>query len=848
MPKTPPEIADIIPEGYALEPGSYDEMWDQKDGVRTHWHPFFSAIERMGSKELARRDQEARLLLRENGVTYNVHGDPDGLHRPWELDPIPLLLQANDWTHIARGVSQRAELLNLVLKDIYGPQTLIREGLLPFELIYNHANFLRSCKDVFLPSEHHLRVYAANLARGPDGQMWVLYDHTQAPSGLGYALENRTAMSRIMPALFNDCNVRRLADFFRTFQAGLSEIAPHDKEAPRIVVLTPGPFNATYFEHAYLSAYLGYTLAQGDDLTVRDGRVWLKSIDGLHPVDIILRRINDDFCDPLELNEESQIGVAGLLDAVRNGHVAIANPLGSSVLENPGLMPFLPGIARHLLGEDLILPSVATWWCGQAREMNYVLDHLDSLVLCPIDRQSVTHRVFGALLSRAEREAWRDRIRANPTRYAALEHVSFATSPSLINGHLESRYTTLTTFAVSHQNTYAVMPGGLTRRSPERGNFIVPTHTFAHSKDTWVIDDRPESYTSLWQQTGGSSTSYVLPSRAAENLFWVGRYAERAEGGIRLVRAIVNNLTDRRKNEDDACRVSLLHALTCTTDTFPGFVGTGADDRLRNPEKEILSVINDDTRQGSLSFTIRAFVQAAFVIRDRWSADTWRVIDGIESQWTQVRKNVELLNVQNALNQVLTGLLAFTGLTQESMTRELGWHLLDTGRRIERILLQIALLRCTLTHLHPEDTTVPAGGLEDQLVLESVLSITETLITHRRRHRTYISMETVLELLLHDESNPRALAYQMIRLADHMAQLPRLHNHHRPSEEERLILDASTQLRLSDPTSLAHGGLDPLLSHLETQVRKASEILSHTYFSHARNTRQLAPTHRNFGA
>lgn len=489
MSKTP--IADIMPEGYAIEPGSYDEMWDQKDGVRAHWHPFFRAIERMGSKELARSHQEARLLLRENDVTYNVHSTPDGLHRPWELDPIPLLLQANDWTHIARGVSQRAELLNLVLKDIYGPQTLIREGLLPFELIYNHVGFLRPCKDVFLPAEHQLRVYAANLARGPDGQMWVLYDRTQAPSGLGYALENRTAMSRIMPALFNDCNVRRLADFFRTFQASLSEIAPHDKENPRIVVLTPGPFNATYFEHAYLSAYLGYTLVQGDALTVRDGRVWLKSIDGLHPVDIILRRINDDFCDPLELNEESQLGVAGLLNAVRNGHVAIANPLGSSMLENLGLMPFLPGIARHLLGEDLILPSVATWWCGQAREMNYVLNHLDSLVLCPIDQQSVIPRVFGALLSRAEREVWRDLIRANPIHYAGLEHVSFATAPSLINGHLESRYTTLTAFAVSHQNTYSVMPGGLTRSAPDRDNFVVPTHTFVHSKDTWVIDGHP---------------------------------------------------------------------------------------------------------------------------------------------------------------------------------------------------------------------------------------------------------------------------------------------------------------------------------------------------------------------
>ena len=487
MPKTP--IADIAPENYALDPGSYDEMWDPKDGVRAHWRPFFRSIERMGSSELARRYREAR--PRENGVTHNAHGDPAGLHRPWELDPIPLLLQANDWAHIARGVSQRAELLNLILKDIYGPQTLIREGLLPLELIYNHAGFLRPCKDVFLPAEHQLRVYAANLARGPDGQMWVLRDHTQAPSGLGYALENRTTMSRIMPALFNDCNVRRLAVFFRTFQASLSEIAPHNKENPRIVVLTPGPFNATYFEHAYLSDYLGYTLVQGDDLTVRDGRVWLKSIDGLHPVDIILRRINDDLCDPLELNEESQLGVAGLLNAVRNGHIAIANPLGSNALENPGLIPFLFGIARHLLGEDLILPSVATWWCGQAREMDYVLDHLDSLVLCPTDQQSLTHRVFGALLSRAEREVWRERIRANPTHYAGQEHVSFATAPSLINGHLESRYTMLTAFAVSHQNTYEVMPGGLTRSAPERDNFVVHTDMFVHSKDTWVIDDRP---------------------------------------------------------------------------------------------------------------------------------------------------------------------------------------------------------------------------------------------------------------------------------------------------------------------------------------------------------------------
>ena len=833
--QTPSQIASFAPDGYALEPGVPDEMWDRERGVRAHWHPFFRALERVGNKGLARRYREARLLLRENGVTYNIHGDPDGLHRPWDLDPIPLLLQANDWARIARGLSQRAELLNLILADIYGPQTLIKEGLLPLELIYNHAGFLRPCKSA-QSARCPLRVYAADVARGPDGQMWVLRDRTQAPSGLGYALENRTAMSRIMPALFNDCKVRRLADFFRAFQAGLAELAAGDD--PRIVVLTPGPYHATYFEHAYLSAYLGYTLVQGDDLTVRDGRVWLKAIDGLHPVDIVLRRVNGDFCDPLELNEESQLGVAGLLDAVRNGHIAIANPLGSGVLENPGLMAFLPNIARHLLGEDLILPSAATWWCGQAREMRYVLDHLDALVLCPIDRSAETHRVFGALLSRAEREAWRDRIRANPALYAGQEHVSFATAPSLVDDRVEPRYTILTAFAVSHQNSYAVMPGGLTRSAPERGNFVVSTQAVVRSKDTWVIDEQREPYISLWRQTGGAPTSEVLPSRAAENSFWVGRYAERAEGGIRLIRAIVHNLTDRREHENDACRVAFLRALTLITNTWPGFVGRGAVDRLRHPDREILSVVNDETRMGSLSFTIRTFIRAAFAIRDRWSADTWRVIHGIESQWAHVRGQRELHEVQNALNQVLTGLLAFTGLAQESMTRELGWRLLDTGRRIERSLLQIALLRHTLVPPHK--------GFDGQLVLETALAVTESLITYRRRYNTYLDIETVLALLLHDESNPRALAYQMTQLADHMAHLPRLQHRHRLSEVERIILDASTQLRLSEPSALAQRDLDSLLAALETRLRKLSDLLSHTYFSHARDTRQLSPTHRDF--
>lgn len=847
-----PKPKTLLAKEYALEPDAYDEMWQAGSGVRPHWKHFISTLQKMGSAELEHRRQEARLLLRENGVTYNVHGDPDGLHRPWELDPIPLLLHDNDWAHVETGLQQRAELFNLILDDLYGNQNLLKNNLLPLELIYNHSGFLRPCHGIKRPNKHLLRIFSADLARGPDGQMWVLRDRTQAPSGMGYALENRTAMARVMPTLFNECNVRRMANFFRTVQAGLSEIAPRQQGDPRVVMLTPGPYNATYFEHAYLASYLGYTLVQGDDLTVRNGQVWLKSIDGLQPVDIILRRVNDDYCDPLELNEESQLGVAGLLEAVRLGNVAVANPLGSSVLENPGLMAFLPNVSRYLLNEDLKLPSAATWWCGQTQERQYVLDNLEKLVISPIYQQQGTHRVFGALLSKSEQETWRNRILANPEGYVGQERVSFATAPSFIKEKLEPRYSVLSTFAVSHQNAFAIMPGGLTRSAPERGNFVVSTQTLVMSKDTWVMSEVPEAHVSLWQQTGHRATPFgvgTLPSRAAENLFWVGRYAERAEGTVRLLRAVLSNLTDKRDDESAAthqCRRALLRALTIITDTRPGFVGKGAANRLRYPEKEILDVVRNEKRPGSLAFTHQSLMQSAFAIRDRWSTDTWRVIDNIEGQWSaiQAHSSIGLREVQSALNAVLTGLLAFTGLTQESMTRELGWRLLDTGRRIERSLLQISLLRATLV--------TPYDGFEGQLLQETVLSVMESLITHRRRYRAYLNLQTILELLLHDETNPRALAFQMNRLSEHISQLPKLNEGQRLSEAERLMLDASTRLRLSEPEALilldsktgTYDTLDQLLVYLEARLLKTSEVITQTYFSHARGVQQLAPTHQ----
>ena len=399
---SPAKFADV-PHGEQI-----DEMLNRDRHINPHWRGFMQALDTLGLAEMESRHKEVQRLLRENGVTYVVHGEQQG-HRPWELDPIPLIISKADWDAISAGLTQRAELLNLILTDLYGKRSLIKDGLIPPEVVYAHAGFLRACVRLTPPGFPFLLNYAADLARGQDGRMWVLGDRTQAPSGAGYALENRTALARALPNLFGEVGVHRLSFYFRSLQNSVldlqyqlesaTRIAPHQTDNPHVVVLTPGPLNETYFEHAYLASYLGYTLVQGDDLSVWDGRVWLKSIDGLRPVDIILRRVDDIFCDPLELRQDSRLGVAGLLEAIRQGNVIVINPPGSSVLENPGLMPFLPNISKRLIGEELRLPSVATWWCGQPKQRDYVLANLKKLVIKPIHRQPGGHPVFGTELS-----------------------------------------------------------------------------------------------------------------------------------------------------------------------------------------------------------------------------------------------------------------------------------------------------------------------------------------------------------------------------------------------------------------------------------------------------------------
>ena len=848
------QISGSIAQFYAPRLEAYDEMYAGEGKILPHWQVLMQELDQLGREGLERRHLEAQRLLRENGVTFNIYDGLRGMARPWELDPIPLFISAEEWSIIEAGLVQRAELLNLVLADIYGPQQLLKEGLLPPELVFGHAGFQRSCVGSIKADDRALTICSSNLARGPDGRMWVIDDRAQSPSGAGYALENRMVMTRIAPALFRDCYVRRLAGFFQPFRDRLASLAPQNREDPRIVVLTPGPYSPSYFEHAYLANYLGYTLVQGDDLSVRDGRVWLKSLEGLHQVDVILRRVDDAYCDPLELREDSRLGVTGLLQSARLGHVAIANPIGSCVLENPGLLAFLPGIAKHFFGEHLKLPSVATWWCGQENERRFVLENLEKLVIKTIHRTRGYRSIFGAQLTQSEQAELRERILHKPYLYTGQEMVSFSTAPSLVDGQVEPRHAILRSFLVAGEDDYIAMPGGLTRIASREGELVVSNRAGGLSKDAWVLSNEPVEYVSLWRQPKQDQVlqfrTEPLPSRAADNLFWAGRYVERAEGTARLLRAIYllrRELRDANGGMTISYLHNLLRALTHVTGTYPGFVDEDAEKLLENPRPELRSLLQDASRVGSLTSTLQAFGQVAMTVRDHWPTEIWRIIDAIRQDWADDEETPGPGNyrTQDRLDHLIMQLVAFSGLTAESMARESGWLLLDIGRRLERALGLISLLRATL---------VP--GMDDatkRQLMETVLVICDSLNTYRRRYHSYMHLPTVLELILMDPHHPRSLAYQLNCLQQHVAELPRTQVSHRLGDDERAVLEAFTALRLADAVELSRigesdgycKGLEELLSAQTESLWQLSEVITGTYFSHSQPPQQLSPQHQD---
>jgi Uncharacterized conserved protein len=824
--------------------GIHDEMIGEDREVRPQWRRFINTIESLPSRELSRRWRLAERLLHENGLTYTL--DPAG-DRPWELDFVPLVLSGEEWREIEAGLVQRARLLNAILADLYGPQALLREGRLPAALVFGNPHFLRPCHGIDPNNGTFLHFYAADLGRGADGCWRVLGDRTQAPSGVGYALENRIVLTRCLPELFRACHVHRLAGYFQSAHDSL--VRHTSRENPRIVLMTPGPSNEGYFAHSYLARYLGYTLAEGGDLTVRDNRVYLKSVDGLKLVDIILRRVDAEDCDPLELRVESTLGFAGLLQAARAGNIGIANALGSGLVETKALMRFLPELCQHILGEDLRLPSTPTWWCGLKEDRDSVFAGLDSLAIDGAFMRrpllsAAEGIVLGSDLTRDEREAVRGRLSVRGHQYVAQDVTTLSTTPVWANERLEPRSMSMRVFLTAKDGTYVVMPGGLTRVASSRNAHAISLYRGQGTKDTWVLSDEPVPSITLLRSplsyARPKRTGKDLPSRAADNLFWLGRYTERTEDVVRSLRSVVSRLTeDEAPSSDVAALRGILRVLLERGDgptaTVAGDLrGIGQSAQL---ERQLVSLMFDRGCSYGLQESLDHLHRTATLVRDRLSADAWSTLSRLHAKTTDrfdvgepVSGRIDMGGALEILDDAVRSLSAFSGMEMENMTRNHGWRFLDMGRRVERALHLAQLLRSLIARGDPE-----ADG---SLVL--ILELADSIMTYRSRYLTTPLVPPVIDLLVLDETNPRSIAFQMSVLADHVDQLPRDTELHVRTTQQREVLSLLTEIRLAEIAELCHqdkdgrrSALDMLLRRIVTTMPRLSELISRDYFSHA---------------
>ena len=824
---------------YPRDHSAFDELLDSDGRVRPHYAKWFGALENFSATDFARRADMVKLLVQEQGITYHVYSDPRGTERPWQLDAIPFVIAPDDWRAIEAGLIQRAKLLNTILADCYGAQELIRSRWLAPALVFAQPDFLRPCHDARAAQNRLLHFYAADLARSPDGQWWVISDRTQIPTGAGYALANRLVTSRVLPESFRDNHIHRLAGFFRTVQNTLAHIAPRKSDSPRIVMLTPGPHNETYFEQTYLARYLGYMLVEGQDLAVRDNFVFLKTLSGLERVDVILRRVDDDFCDPLELRNDSMLGVPGLVEAIRAGNVSVANALGSGVVQSPALMSFLPGLCQHLLGEELKLPSVATWWCGQKSAQQIVFENLDKLVVKPAFRPYAPNFISQKSAAESERDALRRRIEFDPDLFVAQERVQLSTAPCWEGAAVVPRPVALRVYLVANGDDYCVMPGGLTRVSPGAGGQFVSMQHGGSSKDTWVASDAPVEDVTLLdspaQMVELRRTGNNLPSRLADNFFWLGRYSERADATARLLRSALQRLSPERNSGAMPLLAPLLQTLHAQGQ-LPGLFERS--ELRQNPEAleaEFLAAIFDPARDGSLRHSMDHLHRLAMLVRDRTSNDMWRVLNQLHHRLATPASSLVLLagDAAGVLNQALLGLAAFHGLARENMTRAQAWRFLDMGLRIERALYLCVLLDATL---HSPDAENPS-------VLEAVLEVADSSITFRSRYNLLPRVPAVLDLVLLDDKNPRSALFQIAQLAKHFEHLPRERDAAADSGKN-ILRDCLERLRRLDARELAAARerqMDSNVGHaIQSTLRdlpKLSDAIAASYFAHSEMSR-----------
>ena len=845
------DFATTLFSGYVPPANTFDELFSKPGEVRPVWRQLLSSLEAIGPAELTRRWSRAQEEVRQNGVTYNAYEDGTERQRPWEFDALPLLMDAKQWSALSAGLVQRAELLNRIVADLHGPQELLQSRLLPAEWLFGHPGFQRRFHGQRSHKDRYLHLYAADLARTADGRWWVVGDRTDAPLGLGYALENRLASSRMLPNAIRECQVERLAHFFMTLQQTLRELAPQHRENPRVVLLTHGPSGPSYFEDAYLARYLGYTLVEGGDMAVRDDRVYLKTLSGLLPVDIILRRLSDQYCDPLEVRSGKYLGVPGLLQAAQLGNVAIANALGTSLVESPSLLPFLPGIARHWLDQELLLPSLATWWCGQEEARKQVAERRDELVFRAayrVARQETTPAEQLWSKSPTEIAAL---IASQPLNLVAQEAIDRSTAPVWLNGTPEPRHVALRVFLVADKGSYQVLPGGLVRMSTKSPSLDLSILAGEVSKDAWVLSAGPVAHASLLptsrQPTILRRSGADVPSRVADNLFWFGRRIERAQGSCRLLRPVVASLTGEDDSEDNPELPMLVRCLAANGLVEPGFAVEDMNPGLPTIAQALPAATLDAEQPGSLRATFEQAYFNASLVRDRLSLDSWRVVHRIGRKLDQaaepshlekasVSQSFQLVELDELLDELIFDFAALDGLFGESMTRTHAWRFLELGRRLERALQTITLVQSVLATSSPHQPKV----------LEAILKVADSLMTYRGRYLAAVHLASALDLLLTDETNPRSLAFQVIAIADHVANLPRGESQPLGTPEDRITSSLVHSIRMLDVEDLnaKHRGadrskLERTLLLIADQLPKLSELVSHRYLIHGGRPQQM---------
>ena len=847
-------------DGYLATPGlasqtRYDELLgtptsQQVTQVQPLWSQFRQQLDQIGKEGFSRRWERSQRLIYENGISYSPYGDPAASGRLWQLDPLPMLIKDQEWQAVAAGIAQRAELLQLVLADLFNEQRLLKEKVLPPELIWGHPHFQLPYAHLQPAGDSYLHFYAADLGRAPDGRWWLLADRSESPSGVGFALENRVVVSRMLPDVFRASQVKRLAPFFVSVRNRLQQISQTNRDNPRIALLSRGPDSENYFEDAYLARYLGYTLVEGADLAVRDHSVWLKTLDGLQPVDVLLRRPNSEACDPLEFSGNLSLGPAGLIQAAQHGNVSISNPLGSGLVESPAFMAFMPRLCKFFFQRDLKLPGIATWWCGEAKSRDYVLANLDRLTVSHAFRLRGRRGVTNDQLARLTREELAERVRANPEAYVAQEQFNSSSVPTYRDGATTAAQLVIRSFAVAQEGSYAVMDGGLARTSPlpaeqatMRQRPLIPKGD--GSKDAWIISEQPVEHISLLsaseEQVSLRRSGTDLPSRVADNISWLGRHLERADATARLLRTFIHRVTSETADGKLVELPALMRAMAEQGQIEAGYALKDIKARLPELETILPRWVFDSEQVGTLRSVLDQLFLVASLVRDRLSVDTWRIIVRIDKSFRAPKElvSLDLTDVLSMVNRLIVDLAAIEGLVMESMTRSHVFRFLDLGRRLERSLQTVALLRsCYLD----TDTIAPE-------IFEASLEIADSLMTYRSRYLASLQLSAVLDLLITDETNPRSLAFQLITLESHIQQLPQDNDQPGMAPYLRLISDMTHSIRVANIQDLSDrfrmGDSEPLeqlLNEFDTKLPQLANEIWRRYLVHAGTPRKLSAT------